>query len=129
MSDYVPAETAQPQPQDQPVTLDATVTVTPSLPTTLAYTNAYALVSILTVFLQPIVGIVFGHLALGQIKRNGDAGRGLALTGLIIGYVIIAFVILMMIFYITMVGLMLAGIGGLMSDFGSDFSYDDPYEW
>jgi hypothetical protein len=33
-----------------------------------------------------ILAIIFGHLAINQINRTGEAGRGLALAGLIIGY-------------------------------------------
>ena len=34
------------------------------------------------------LGIVFGHISLSQIKRNGEEGRGLAIAGLVISYVI-----------------------------------------
>lgn len=40
-----------------------------------------------------VLGIIFGHIALGQIKRTGEEGRGLALAGLIIGYVILALIV------------------------------------
>lgn len=82
-------------------------------PTTMAGTNAFAVVAVILCFLQPIAGIVFGHIALGQIKRGGDAGRGLALTGLIIGYVTTAMWIFFWIFYISVIGALLAGIGSL----------------
>ncbi|KAB2343987.1 DUF4190 domain-containing protein [Actinomadura rudentiformis] len=36
-----------------------------------------------------IVAIVLGHLALSKIKKTGEAGRGLAITGLILGYLAI----------------------------------------
>lgn len=37
----------------------------------------------------PILGVIFGHMALGEIKRSNGAvgGQGLAMAGLIIGYV------------------------------------------
>lgn len=35
------------------------------------------------------VGIVFGHIALGKIKRGEEEGRGMALAGTIIGYVVV----------------------------------------
>jgi hypothetical protein len=35
-----------------------------------------------------LLGIIFGHIALSQIKRNGQEGRGLAIAGTIIGYVV-----------------------------------------
>ncbi len=89
-------------------------------PTTLAYTNTFALISIITAFISPIAAVVFGHLALGQIKRNGDAGRGLALTGLIIGYSYFAFIALFIIFYLSIIGLMFASMGALNAS--RDFS-------
>ena len=36
-------------------------------------------------------GIIAGHIALGQIKRTGEGGRGMALAGSIIGYVYTGF--------------------------------------
>lgn len=79
-------------------------------PTTLAQTNTFALISMLLAFFQPIAGIVFGHMALSQIKRNGDAGRGLALTGLIISYVIAALTIFLVIAYISVIFVAIATI-------------------
>jgi hypothetical protein len=37
--------------------------------------------------------IVTGHIARGQIRRTGEAGGGLALAGLIIGYVYVGFLV------------------------------------
>lgn len=88
-------------------------------PTTLAYTNTFALVSIITAFISPIAAIVFGHMALGQIKRTGDAGRGLALTGLIIGYSYFVMIALFVLFYISMIGIMIASFGALASEISS----------
>lgn len=36
-----------------------------------------------------IVGVIFGHIAMGRIKRGEEDGRGMALAGVIIGYVVI----------------------------------------
>ncbi|MGX5696471.1 DUF4190 domain-containing protein [Agromyces soli] len=58
-----------------------------------AKTNALAVVSLfasivgLLTGIGLIVGIVCGHIALSQIKKRGEQGRGSALAGLIIGYV------------------------------------------
>lgn len=92
--------------------------------TALGQTNAYALVAIIMAFIMPILGIIFGHLSLSQIKRTGDAGRGLALTGLIFGYAYFAFIVLFMIFYVSMIGLIIASAGAAMNDFGSYDYYD-----
>jgi uncharacterized membrane protein len=36
----------------------------------------------------PIVGLILGFVALGQIKQTGQGGRGLAIAGIIIGAVV-----------------------------------------
>lgn len=41
-----------------------------------------------------IVGVITGHMALSQIKRTGEGGRGMALAGTIIGWVGLGFLIL-----------------------------------
>lgn len=38
----------------------------------------------------PILGLIFGFLALGQIKQTGQGGRGMAIAGIVIGAVAIA---------------------------------------
>lgn len=50
-------------------------------------TNTLAIVALILGIVVPIGGIICGHIALGQIKRTGEAGHGLALAGTIIGYV------------------------------------------
>jgi hypothetical protein len=52
-----------------------------------------AIVAFVGSFFVSLVGIICGHIALGQIKRTGEKGRGFALAGLIIGYVSIALTI------------------------------------
>ena len=56
-------------------------------------TNGLAVASLVAslvwfAWLGSVAGIVFGHVALGQINRSGgrQAGRGLAVAGLVIGY-------------------------------------------
>lgn len=90
----------------------------PQLPTTMAHTNAFAVVAIILAFIQPIAGIVFGHLALGQIKRNGDSGRGLALTGLILGYLYVAFIVMFVLFYVSLIAILVGSAGTMFTDMG-----------
>ncbi|MBK0418127.1 DUF4190 domain-containing protein [Leucobacter sp. CSA1] len=52
--------------------------------------NPLALVSFIGSFFVSLVGIICGHIALKQIKRDGTRGRGFALAGTIIGYVALA---------------------------------------
>jgi hypothetical protein len=41
-------------------------------------------------FVASIVGVITGHMALGQLKSSGEQGRGMALAGTIVGWVGIA---------------------------------------
>jgi len=50
-------------------------------------TNTLAIVALVLGVLVPIGGIIAGHIALGQTKRTGDGGHGLAVAGTILGYV------------------------------------------
>lgn len=50
-------------------------------------TNGLAIASLIVVFFSSIVGLILGHVALGQINRTGEHGRGLALAAVIIGWV------------------------------------------
>jgi peptidyl-prolyl cis-trans isomerase B (cyclophilin B) len=50
-------------------------------------TNTMAIAALVSAFLFAPLAIVFGHIALSQIKHNGQSGRALALTALILGYV------------------------------------------
>lgn len=47
-------------------------------------------------FILPVIGaliaIITGHIARSQIKRTGESGAGLALTGLILGYIYFVFI-------------------------------------
>lgn len=51
-----------------------------------AGTNGMAIASfVCSLFCSPL-GIIFGHVALSQIGRSAQGGRGLAIAGLVIGY-------------------------------------------
>jgi Domain of unknown function (DUF4190) len=51
-----------------------------------------------------LVGVILGHIALSQLKRTGERGRGFAIAGLIIGYVGIAVGIIVAIVWIAVLG-------------------------
>lgn len=67
-----------------------------------AKTNTLAIIALILGIVVPLGGIITGHIALGQIKRTGEAGRGLALAGTIIGYALTALGILITIGYIIL---------------------------
>ena len=88
-------------------------------PTTLGQTNTFAFLAIIFAFLVPVLGVVFGHIGLSQIKRSTDGGRGIAITGLIIGYAYCVFLFFFMFLYVSM---FLAFLG-TMSSYSSYGTY------
>ncbi|GIT82136.1 hypothetical protein LLS1_38050 [Leifsonia sp. LS1] len=79
-------------------------------------TNVLAIIALVGAFIIPLAGVICGHIALSQIKRTGESGRGLALAGLIIGYVYIALIVLFTILAIV------AGIAAASAGYSS-YSY------
>jgi uncharacterized protein DUF4190 len=73
-------------------------------------TSGYAIASLICSLLGyigvfgfgPLLGIIFGHLALREIDRSNGAlqGRGIAQAGLILGYIALGLVLLMIILFI-----------------------------
>jgi hypothetical protein len=58
-------------------------------------TNGLAIASfVCSLLCVNVVAIVLGHVALSQIKRTNEEGRGLAIAGLVIGYITLALGIL-----------------------------------
>ncbi|OBJ54347.1 hypothetical protein A9W95_17010 [Mycobacterium sp. 1423905.2] len=57
-----------------------------------------SVVGLLCVGIGPLLGVIFGIVALNQIKQSGQPGRGLAIAGIVIsGVLIAAFAVLMII--------------------------------
>lgn len=50
-------------------------------------TNVLSIIALIGAFVIPLAGIIVGFIALGQIKKTGEAGHGLALAGVILGFV------------------------------------------
>ncbi len=49
-------------------------------------TNTLAIVSLVLAFFVSLGAVICGHIALSQIKKTGENGRGLAIAGLVLGY-------------------------------------------
>lgn len=49
-------------------------------------TNTLAIISLVMAFFISLGAVICGHIALGQIKKTGENGRGLAIAGLVLGY-------------------------------------------
>ena len=67
--------------------------------------NTLAVVSIATALtsIGAVAAIITGHVALTQIKKSGESGRGLALAGTIVGYVTLAS------WFLVSIGFLIAG--------------------
>ena len=50
-------------------------------------TNTLAIISLVLAFFISLGAVITGHIALNQIKKTGENGRGLALAGLVLGYI------------------------------------------
>lgn len=49
-------------------------------------TNVLAIVGLILAIFFPLIGAILGHVALSQIKKTGEEGRGLALAAVIVGW-------------------------------------------
>lgn len=63
--------------------------------------------------LPGVAGVVTGHIALAQITRTGERGRGLAITGLAVGYATVG---LLLLGFVAMIAFFaVVGFGGAIS--------------
>ncbi len=75
------------QPQYQPPQYQQQFGVPQFVPVAVK-TNSMAIASlIVSLICCAPLGVVFGHIAISQINKTGEGGRGLATAGLIIGYI------------------------------------------
>ena len=64
-------------------------------------TNVVAIVALILGFVVPIGGIIAGTVALAQIKRTGEKGRGLAIAGISVGSALIVLLIIGVVLLVT----------------------------
>jgi hypothetical protein len=76
-------------------------------------TNVLAIIALIGAFVLAPVGIICGHIALGQIKRTGEGGHALALWGTILGYVFTILWILIIVFSFVLPLIFLASFAPL----------------
>lgn len=69
-------------------------------------TNTMAIIALVLAFLIPLVGLILAIVALSQIKKKNEGGKGLAIASIIISAVIlIGQILVMILFYGTMFGI------------------------
>jgi len=110
---------AYPQPpQQQPYGYGAPYGYAPK-------TNSLAIVSLISgiaafvvlPFIASIVAVITGHMSLKQLKTNGEAGRGMALAGTILGWVGIGLAVLLVVGLIVFWGIIAAGLASSGSSY------------
>jgi len=93
-------------------------------------TNTLAIISLVSAFFVSLAAVITGHIALGQIRRTGESGHGLAVTGLVLGYVGIAsqvlVVAIVIVFAATVIPLVLAVAGGTAAGLPLTSSSSEP---
>jgi len=57
-------------------------------------TNGFAIASLVCAFFCSPLGLIFGFIARGQIRRTGEGGDGLALAGIIVSAASIALAVI-----------------------------------
>jgi hypothetical protein len=65
--------------------------------------NILAVLSLVLAFFISIGAVICGHIALSQIKRTGEKGRGLAIAGLVLGYLGIVAGILLFLGFLALI--------------------------
>lgn len=85
-----------------------------------ARTNSMAIAALVCSLVLAPLGIVFGHIALSQINRTGEDGRGLAIAGLIIGYIFTAIGVLWLLMVFVFIG---AFTTAVTTPYDSDYTY------
>ncbi|GII02489.1 DUF4190 domain-containing protein [Planobispora takensis] len=56
-----------------------------------------------------LVGIVLGHVSLGQIKRTGEEGRSMAIAGLVLSYFGVACWVIVLLVWLGLLGVLFGG--------------------
>jgi hypothetical protein len=87
----------------------------PGGPVYQATTNGLAITALimgilgfLTCGVTSVLALIFGHIASSQIKRTGENGQGMALTGIILGWTLTGLWIL---YWVLVVVVGVAGLG------------------
>lgn len=71
-------------------------------------TNIMAILSLIFSFIFFPLGLIFGIIALKQIKQNNESGKGIAIAGVIISSIPIAVIVIL-----TIVGFVAGFMNGL----------------
>ncbi|WP_051973549.1 DUF4190 domain-containing protein [Cryobacterium sp. MLB-32] len=63
--------------------------------------NVLSIVSFVSAFVVSLAAVICGHIALSQIKKTGERGRGFAIAGLVLGYIgLVSGIIAIILFFV-----------------------------
>lgn len=70
-------------------------------------TNGLAIASLVlgivwVYWIGSILALIFGYIAMSQIKQSGDGGKGLAIAGIVLGWVGVAVLVLVLLFFVVL---------------------------
>ena len=82
-----------------------------------------AIVALVSALVFAPLGIVFGHIALSQIRRSDEDGKGLAIAGLVIGYIFTGLFLLVIGFWLILFVVLANQIDRLPSTRTTDGTY------
>jgi len=85
-----------------------------SAPSTPAKTNSLAIIGLILAIFLPLVGLVCSIIALTQIKKSNEGGKGLAIAGIVVSVSI-------MILSFVLVTLFIFGVGKAVDEAAEDY--------
>ncbi|MDR1196820.1 MAG: DUF4190 domain-containing protein [Candidatus Nomurabacteria bacterium] len=94
-------------------------------------TNGLAIAGFICSFFVSVLGIILGAVALGQIKKTGEGGKGLATAGIVIGAVSMVISIIAIVFFVIIsvstTGTVIDYYDNMMTDMMTEFrdNYND----
>ena len=119
----------------EPATQEEQTPVTPKAKFDWTSLNTLAVVSLASAIsgIGALIAVITGHISLAQIKRSGETGRTMALTGTIIGYVYLSLWIIFGVLSVIAKALIFSGHLGLQPG-GPEFfefqrGFDGMHSW
>jgi len=76
-----------------------------AMPSAAGRTNTLAILALVFAIIGSIVGLILGYVARSQIRRTGEAGAGLALAAIVIGWVEVGITVALLVFYVVVIAL------------------------
>jgi hypothetical protein len=101
--------------EPESVSVAAEVAVAPRKKFDFTSLNTLAVVSLASGIsvVGALVAVITGHISLAQIRKSGESGKALAITGTVLGYIHLAGWIVFSVLAVASTALMYSGFAGL----------------